>query len=121
VDTTDTAADSLGGRRILRIDGLNHSTTYYAKRRCGSGVDVFSFATLADEAARSIQVNGGSIPAATAAIESGMSPESLTAGAAVACATGCALTIPQEHRFYRVTYQNSNGTTIARGDMVAVP
>jgi hypothetical protein len=119
VDTGDSETDVIAGRRVLRIAGLSPSTTYYVKRRCEAGVDVFSFATLAADQARSIQVNGASVPAATAVIESGVSPGSLTPGTPVPCAAGCALTVPAEHMYYRVAYRDSSGATVARGDVTA--
>jgi hypothetical protein len=70
---------------------------------------------------RAVHVNGEAFAASTAVIESGATAGSLTAGVPVACPTACRLTVPLDHKYYRVAYRNAGGQTVSRSDVVALP
>jgi hypothetical protein len=117
IDISDAEAEIGGDRRIMRFTNLEEGRTYYGKRSCGVGVDVFSFEAAGPPKGISIQAE--SFPRAIFAfIEYGETSTLGFARPAVRCQSGCTLAVPGDAKFYRVVYRNGVGAIIGRADTV---
>jgi hypothetical protein len=115
---SDSQAQVLEGRRVVRLTGLTSDTKYYGKRWCGVDVDVFHFTTLPET---STTLLGLSAPAGTAnvVLEWGATASLGTSTAPVSCEGGttCSIAVPAAAGFYRHVFRNNTGNVIAMGDI----
>lgn len=117
IDVSDAEAEIAGDRRILRFTDLEEGRTYYGKRSCGVGVDVFSFEAAGPP--KGIAIQADPFPRAIFAfVEYGETSTLGFARPAVKCQSGCTLAVPGDAKFYRVVYRNGVGAIIGRTDTV---
>jgi len=114
INTSDSAAETLGGLTVVKLSGLNRGTPYYGKRWCGDEVDVFALTTLAasPELPISLPARAG---AASCVIEYGATPAlgSTTTAEPVTGGT-CSVIVPASAAYWRHSYRSTAGTVVGQ-------